>query len=116
MIKAKMTNKKLAEKVADGLGWKHNRDATVRCQAGDIICNDWALEDHIFSWPTFGLMVERAAEMGWKISWVADNISFSTTDGNFRTTSQYLTGEKSSDSPIKACALAFLEIFDNETR
>ena len=76
---------------------------------------DEKLLKETFNWPTFGLMVEKAKEMGWKINWVADNISFSKNDGEFLATSQYLTGEKSSDSPIKATALAFLEIFEDET-
>ena len=109
-----MTDKELAEKVAEKLRGAigpsfGNGLVLIIKQPVNIYCHP------VFSWPTFGQMVEKAEEMGWKINWVADNISFSKNDGEFLATSQYLTVEKSSDSPIKACALAFLEIFENET-
>ena len=107
-----MEDKELAEKVAEklGLSWYQAGDNSYQ-----IYMKGNMTSQPLFSWPTFGLMVEKAEEMGWKINWVADNISFSKNDGEFLATSQYLTGEKSSDSPIKACCLAFLGIFENET-
>ena len=110
MIGAKMSNKELAEKVELANKILQKLDLTMAQPYTD---EEFIKET--FNWPTFGLMVEKAEEMGWKINWVADNISFSKNDGEFLATSQYLTGEKSSDSPIKACALAFLETFEDET-
>ena len=61
----------------------------------------------IFSWPTFGLMVENAERRGWYLNKICDQYSFKRFEADYKHTSLYMANEH---GHIMACALAYVEI------
>ena len=102
-----MTDKDLAKKVAEKLGW---RTYTWQEQVYAPEIKGFVVVD-FEDWKLFGLMVEKAESMGWRVEW--DTIMFrfhnnrSEEQPDFECTEDYSTKEH---GHIKACALAFIEI------
>jgi hypothetical protein len=109
-----LIDKELAEKVAEKLGWHFDteRKAYARFIDGQFdgwICSYLDLEERIFSWPTFGLMVEDAERRGWcVVIYGGDRIEFHRMNAKEHTiTTAY---DYTRHGHIKACALAYVEI------
>ena len=121
--------RELAEKVAERLGWElvgntynykedhpdwHPEVNFVRAQFDQmsISITPDNLNSEIFSWPTFGLIIEDAEKRGWRILWDTAVIQFHNNrqedDPDYIGTMEYFTTEH---GIIKATALAFLETF-----
>ena len=110
-----MTDKELAEKIAGHFGYKLVSDCwweKLEERPNSNKIPDYELEEYIFSWPTFGLIIEKAEEMGWHFYCDAGLCGFQNqiypTEG-IRYTDMHSTEKH---RHVKATALAFLEIFD----
>jgi hypothetical protein len=124
-----MNDKELAEKVAEKLGWskgKHGNQVwfkpcgylgNVPTQTPVMTGAYPELEDVIFKdWNTFGLMIEKADEMGWRLY---SGTCIDIYEPVFWFVRYWNNGESATEtSPhstkkhghIKACALAFVEL------
>ena len=109
-----MSDKELAEKVAEKLGWYHNVEEGDWTSCGEIVGYDEGeadLKDMIFDWPTFGLMVEKADKIGWKLNMDRHGATFGVTCKDpsvfIKNTVTYSINEYGF---IKAVCLAFIEI------
>ena len=112
-----MTDEKLAEKVAEKLGWDHSpsKKGSLDHWKKDIKKCDYFrseyLQTEIFSWPTFGLMIEKAESMNYCIRVWDTTISFildCAQDKRDRLPTYAYSWKE--HGHIKACALAFVEI------
>jgi len=110
-----ITDKELAEKVALKLGWILNNNKTRWIDDNGFLKSSAnKLSENIFSWPTFGLIVEKAESMGWGIQmgnfiWFERLVNNSYYDHTQKDFSIKEHGH------IKACCLAFCEIPDHKS-
>ena len=116
-----MTDRELAEKVAEKLGrsmfetnsclYIYQKPIGLPTQsAWDYLTQNPEEFIQFISWPTFGLMIEDTEKRGWRINILRDYICFYNFEKMSGSTPEYLTTEH---GHIKACAYAFLGTFDD---
>jgi len=101
-----MEEKKLAEKVAEKLGWR-TYTWQEQCYVPEI--KGFCVID-FKDWRIFGLMVEKAESMGWDFQCKQGLIYFI----DWKTVSAGFPRETKEHGHIKACAMAFIEIPTNK--
>ena len=108
----KLTDKAIAEKIATHLGYKLVSDCwweKLEKRPNSIKIPDYELEKHISSWTTFGLIIEKAEEMGWNLIVTEGKVYFSKdSEEGWEVTCSYTIKER---GYFKAVFLAFLECF-----
>lgn len=65
-----MNDKEIAEKVAKKLGYHKHKTFGHWVDANNMNImprTNSCLEQHIFSWPTAGICIEKARDMGWEL-------------------------------------------------
>jgi hypothetical protein len=107
-----MNDKELAEKVAEKLGWL-STGQTGWYVPEEMLDWDYPVDciihgRAVFTWSTFGLMVEDAERRGWRLKINRGWISF-YKPAMFN---QNETDPLEWDATVKACALAYVEIPD----
>jgi len=101
--------KELAEKIAGMLGWEGER---VMC-AGELCIQTanhslYGIERRVFSWPTVGLCIEKARELGWRPWWHDHKFLFVYEDDKeFTSTGRH---DVNAHGDIEAIIRAFAEI------
>jgi hypothetical protein len=113
-----MTDNELAEKVAEklefgGIG-QHKETKNWIMYTPFPSEGEEYKEEHVFSWPTFGLMIEKADERGWELCIKDQYVFFGIPLEALEDERDYKqeTNEYSivQHGHIRACALAFIEV------
>ena len=111
-----MTDKELAEKVAESLGWVKDGNVWNKWESSTHSSTKWleplegkgGIETVVFSWPTFGLIIEKAEEMGWELIITEGKLYFSKdSEKGWEVTCPFDIKEH---GYCKVIALAFLEV------